>query len=732
MRAGAQSLTGATCRLAGAVILAGAAFLTVTAATSPTASAVSGGRETAPRDAGSRPAVRPPTAVRLITGDLAIVRWRDGSPAVTVQSGPSRSHVGFISYRVVPDSMVVVPDDALRAVGSGVLDRRLFDVGTLARLGDTGSRNAMIRLVIKQRPGSRPVRLSRHGIVRVWFTGRGTRALTVRVADIGALWQALWSRTSPTGLATGVTWVGLALPENAGLAARSYATRTHVPTYNLTISAIDRNGNPYSLQFAELDSFRPQDQASGHLQRFVTSGTLRLPAGKYVLNGLVETGTFGQPGYSQTFAMLVINLRRNQNAVLDARKGVGLDVSLNDPSAAPYVTYLGSAYLDGGYPLTSGLAWPGPGTVYATPITAKGIGFYWHTTWLKAGWSYQAPSPIRYDLGQSYPNGVPTQLTFAFQQAHLAALNVTYRAQGAPEFGSLVHWMGLSDGDQEHFQYGSYVTIPAHVKLYFSPNVPWIRWMWLTTPPLPPNGNETPTYMLNRQTADVFRARSYSDTWDSLVIGPDVPVGGGLGTGCGSDWIDNIFGIGRPGFDASDQTMTRASLSLYRGKKRISHFNLMRIPFYDICIVPKPGDVIDVLAARDDSATPVSPTVDETFKMVRLPRPDQALSWQFVRFSPHGLNDYGQAVAGGRTAIAIAIELQPGAPATPVRSVKVQVSADGGRTWHTVTASGRGGHWSVTVPDPARPGYVSLRATVTDRNGNMVTDTIFRAYRIVA
>jgi hypothetical protein len=39
-----------------------------------------------------------------------------------------------------------------------------------------------------------------------------------------------------------------------------------------------------------------------------------------VLHDLVETGTIGQPGYSQTFAMTVINLHSNQSVVLDARR----------------------------------------------------------------------------------------------------------------------------------------------------------------------------------------------------------------------------------------------------------------------------------------------------------------------------------------------------------------------------------------------------------------------------
>lgn len=739
----AQSRRQATCRLACAAALCCAGLVALGAARAPQAGAAMGNRGQGVRSLADEAAGRPLTAVRLITGDLAVVRWTHrGSPSVTVLPTSSRSHIGFISYETASGSTTVIPDDALRAVGSGALDRRLFDISTLARLGDSTSRDATIRLAIRQRLGSTPVPLVGRELVGVVSAGAQTRVVTVRVAEFGALWKELRSRSSPTGLASGVMSIGLA---QAGTGLRSYGAsqrksgpatpsttrRNQVPLYNLMISAIDRNGSPYTLRFAELDSFRPEDQVIGRLQRFVTSGTLRLPAGKYVLNGLVETGTFGQPGYSQTFAMLAINLRSNQNAVLDARTAVSLNVSLDDPTAAPYVTYLGSEYQDGAYQLTSTVAWGGSGPVYATPMTSPGIGFYWHVTFLRSGWSYQAPSPVRYDVGQSYPNGVPNQLMFAFQRAQLARLGITYRAQGAAEFGSLVHWMGLSDGDQEHFQFGSYTPIPAHLTLFFSPNVPWIRWMWLTTPPSPPNGNYTPTYMLNLQRASTFAARSYSDVWDSLVIGPGVPATPGTAfTGCGSDWIGNIFGVGQPGFDANDSTMNKALVLVYRGKTRIGHYNLLRVPFYDICVVPKPGETIEVSAGRDDPGAPVSPAVDEKFKFSHLQRNYCALPLQYVRFSPLGLDDFGQAQAGGLTPIGIRVELQPCAPRTLVRSVRAQVSTDNGRTWHSVTVSPHGRGWSITVHDPAHPGYVSLRATVADTNGNTVTDTIMLAYRV--
>ncbi|MFJ8463735.1 hypothetical protein [Streptomyces swartbergensis] len=55
-------------------------------------------------------------------------------------------------------------------------------------------------------------------------------------------------------------------------------------------------------------------------------------------------------------------------------------------------------------------------------------------------------------------------------------------------------------------------------------------------------------------------------------------------------------------------------------------------------------------------------------------------------------------------------------------------SDDGGRTWTTARAV-NGAHLSLN--HPAQPGTVSLRAKLTDRDGNTLVQTIDRAYLTV-
>jgi hypothetical protein len=137
----------------------------------------------------------------------------------------------------------------------------------------------------------------------------------------------------------------------------------------------------------------------------------------------------------------------------------------------------------------------------------------------------------------------------------------------------------------------------------------------------------------------------------------------------------------------------------------------------------------------------------------RLLSPNESLTWRFhispaapggnwvsfpvteTVYQPAGLNLDNQAPAGGHTALRITVnragdEFSP-APRYRLRTVKVQMSVNGGATWRTLTLTRRNGYWLATVPDPAS-GYVSLRSVVTDVHGDSSVQTIYRAFAIAS
>jgi hypothetical protein len=106
-----------------------------------------------------------------------------------------------------------------------------------------------------------------------------------------------------------------------------------------------------------------------------------------------------------------------------------------------------------------------------------------------------------------------------------------------------------------------------------------------------------------------------------------------------------------------------------------------------------------------------------------------ALPFLDVRFALP-LDDHNRAAAGGLTG-GLTVATQPGAKASPVGSVTVDVSYDDGVTWRHATVTRKGTGWQVRIPaGGAAGGYASLRATATDNAGNAVTETVIRGYAL--
>lgn len=87
---------------------------------------------------------KPSATVTLITGDRVVVKG-DGS-VEQILRGAGRAGAGF-SVRREAEHTYVIPQDALRLVGDGVLDRRLFDVAQLVRDGYDDAHSTALPLI---------------------------------------------------------------------------------------------------------------------------------------------------------------------------------------------------------------------------------------------------------------------------------------------------------------------------------------------------------------------------------------------------------------------------------------------------------------------------------------------------------------------------------------------------------------------------------------------------------
>jgi hypothetical protein len=159
--------------------------------------------ESIPAEGGGDPAT-PAHTITLLTGHRVTVR---GDLLLSVDPPAGGGQLAFRTYRDA-GHLYVVPDEAERLMGSGVLDRRLFDVTGLIELGYDDARRSDLPLIVTYRGSGSAARGAAESSLRV----AGARVKRPLVSIGGAAVRA------PKRAAT-VLWSALAGGQRAKTAA---------------------------------------------------------------------------------------------------------------------------------------------------------------------------------------------------------------------------------------------------------------------------------------------------------------------------------------------------------------------------------------------------------------------------------------------------------------------------------------------------------------------------------
>jgi len=153
--------------------------------------------------------------VTLVTGDRVRVTPTDGDRhVVDVRPGPGR-RVSFATRRT-PGGLEVIPSDAVRLLAADRLDRRLFDVLLLRRLGYHDAARTDLPVLVSGTRAGRPgrggpalrlpaVRPGAREVARL--ASLGVRSVRVTKADAGAFWAATTAASTSAGRAGEKTWL---------------------------------------------------------------------------------------------------------------------------------------------------------------------------------------------------------------------------------------------------------------------------------------------------------------------------------------------------------------------------------------------------------------------------------------------------------------------------------------------------------------------------------------------
>jgi len=515
----------------------------------------------------------------------------------------------------------------------------------------------------------------------------------------------LRSRAVAVAFVSALTALGVAVPAASAAPAPAQSLVT------VHIIGIDRAGKRVAVQSPVVAG--PQ---GGPVLTGESHG--RIAAGTYLFSGVVPTPGASPAAPLLTLVVRLVRVSHSQTISLDARGGHRLKFALNVPGAqdvmdgAEVWTEQASTFLAGTFDDPAG-------TTYVASSAVTGLCLGYLSRW-------QDPSGQFYDLAGTVHGRIPAHPSFAFRASTLARVTLSVRSgtMAAPE-DVIFSAPGCNTQDIEPAQ------PPSAQTGFFSPG----QW-----------GAELFGVQSSDSISASFRSgHRYSLSLAAAVVGP----GGSFAAGSYPVINGSVLSYSPDGLFDYPQSVVFSGNCCARSVIRLT---------LDGHLVKKetlPPTETSSFAARLRSAAWYQLSITASQLAVGPGEPPAVLSprvnltWRFnsslgggvvpvtvTSLVPAGLSLANDAPAGGTTRVRITISLaydpgDAGMVRYPIRSVRLEVSADGGRTWQVVRVTGHGLTRWAQVPDPAS-GYVTIRTVVTDVRGDTSTQTVYQAYGVAA
>ncbi|WP_214410736.1 S8 family serine peptidase [Sphaerisporangium fuscum] len=484
--------------------------------------------------------------------------------------------------------------------------------------------------------------------------------------------------------------------------------------YEVTITGIARDGRP-AFPFGEVYNLETGGWQALPFKNGVAK--VRLPKGHWNL----YADLFDEQA-TDTTAHVPLEVDGDREVVLDARKGKQVRFSLDDPTAVPdqrfILSLVNGSWSFGWYALGDPDA-----DYYVLPVKQAGLRYMTSTVWHKKD---ALLSPYRYDLVDYRTGGIPDDPTYSARTSDLVKVTSSYRASGGSGTGQVVVGARMPGLDVASMLPSPAVPLPGTMTHYRTPGFTWNTEF----------DSGTATLLGTDRLPD---RRPRGEVWNAAVTGP------AFTTAAGERTADKLIfpavqlftdGVaGRTGFDPA----ATGTATLTRDGEVVAKTDLAGCVIWspDACTLAAelpaaPATyTLAVSAHRQSPDAALSTAVDSswTFRSART-ETSRPLPLMAVRYAPEGLDGANRATPGSLTRMPFWIERNPGAPEAAPRSIKLEMSTDDATTWRKVPVVPAGSGWAALLANPRTPGFVSLRATVTDAAGDGVTQTVTRAYAV--
>ncbi|MBP2320899.1 subtilisin family serine protease [Kibdelosporangium banguiense] len=333
-------------------------------------------------------------------------------------------------------------------------------------------------------------------------------------------------------------------------------------------------------------------------------------------------------------------------------------------------------------------------------------------------------SPHHYELVFPSYGGIPADVTYRPRNSDLATVKTTYRTPGDGGMGYVTAFATDGKYDLEGSLETTATPLPLERTEYFSPAV----WQNSTTVIA---GGAAQQYEAAKRT---FKAGEKATVdWGKAVIGPGITGSAGFFSPephlayRQGDVINTKLPLfsdsaGHSGFADTGETV------LYAGDKEIARSGQPGIGQFTVP-TGAANYRLTTAANRDNPDWPLSTKVSAEWAFRSGNTTAAApLPLLTIGFDPK-LDMTNHAPRGALFAVPVRVDRQPGAQGGKAEPNKVEVSYNDGQTWQQVPLLRVNNSWWAAVQNPTS-GFVSLRASASDKDGNSVTQTIIRAYRV--
>ncbi|QNE79209.1 S8 family serine peptidase [Streptomyces finlayi] len=499
------------------------------------------------------------------------------------------------------------------------------------------------------------------------------------------------------------------------------AVEREIESYDVKVTYIGRDGKP--ARYADSDLVGISAATAGIWASPGNTGgsaSLRVPKGTYALNANLYVDPEDSAKGIDWLVQPKLEVNGKKAVTLDARTAKSVNITLPEKSVTPLLVAPEYTISSASDSFTFGWfldTYKGFRTAHLGPkITDGSLAQHWVGSWSKG-------SSAEYDIAlggpaQRFATGYARKLT----AGQFAKVKIAMGAPARKKTGEVTAW-GTLPSMTGGTATSTTQKLPSTRTVYVS-TVDKARWNFDFSQLGGADEDGRPMYESNYSLGDpraYAGGKTYTKTVNRAVFGPLLDDSYGL-----SRTENEITGkvplLADGNGNAGSSELTSVKTVLYRnGKKFAQNKDALygETPF----VVPSGAAeyTLKTSVRRSDRIGAASTRIDAgwTFRSKRTS--DAELPASMVRFTPTVGAD--SKVVAGRAA-SVPVQVQGSAAGRNLKSLKVYVSYNAGKTWKKVAVK----KGAISVKNPAKGKSISFAAKVTDKKGNLSTVAVYNAY----